>query len=194
MATQTLMPGAGIFRNGLLSFTVDTNRPEIIPSLRASASRTIYFRNLSLTSLQNSTQRLILTDSSSGTDTSGDGEDLSNKWEAFRGAVLIEAASISYELPGPRTTFIAFPTDFTEPYNWGITRAYRQRLGTFITAYNNLTDDEKAATKITLRDEYPPPILEATGPLAGRPSGALTAQATLITPCLLYTSPSPRDS
>ena len=104
--------------------------------------------------------------------------ELTPSWEIFPSAILVEAGGLSVEIPGPRHPDNNH-TDEAEYYAWRTSDSVALLIGAFRTAYMALTQAERDATTVTLRDELPPAPLGATADLAGAADGALAAQASL---------------
>ena len=85
------------------------------------------------------------------------GPHLSSSWEGFATAIIVEAGDLTLTLSGPTHSDVVF-ADTTEPYftsyyAYGTTTA--DSISDFYTAFPELTDAQKAATTLTLRDELP---------------------------------------
>ena len=89
------------------------------------------------------------TDSGTG---SGAGPELVSGWETYAEAIVVEAGGLSLTLEGPNHSNNS-GQDASEPYSWNPSTSKRAEIGTFITAWNALTDAQKAATTLTLQFE-----------------------------------------
>ena len=106
---------------------------------------------------------------------SGSGPELVPEWETYASAVIIRAGDLELTLIGPDHPDVA-TQDATEPYTWFLTTA--DNFEAFVTAYMALSDDDKAATTLTLRDSPPDPIDLSGTAATGNPAtaGALAKQ------------------
>lgn len=80
------------------------------------------------------------------------GPDLTQKAEQYAELLTIEAGDIKIVLPGPDAPNAVSPRDSTEPYAWRVTGAKNTELTNFRTAYRNLSQAQRNATRVTLRD------------------------------------------
>ena len=99
----------------------------------------------------------------------GTGDDLNYAWERYEGpAFIISAGGHTLEIEGPNSANNenTGTTDDSEPYNWRPSATQKQAISAFRTAYDALSQAEKDATTLTLRDgqTYDWPI-RPTGPL-----------------------------
>ena len=72
-------------------------------------------------------------------------------WEEFASAIVIRAGSISVEIPGPNYLDNSL-RDAIEPYRWVVSSEKRTEIDTFETNYFALSQAERDATTITLRN------------------------------------------
>ena len=81
--------------------------------------------------------------------------DFTADWENFASAVILEAGGLSLTLTGPNHTNVDSTSDDTEPYSYFYSESssYRTAIASFITAFVALTQEQKDATTITLRDD-----------------------------------------
>ena len=177
MASQTITLGDTAFMSsGRLSWVPSSGWLLDTALTESTVARYLRAFVISTSTNTNFSNALDVTTTATGTiSQSGTGNNLISAWELFESAMLIEAGSFSIELPGPQHADNDI-NDTQEIYRWVPSAAKRTEIDTFITAWMALTDTEKNATTLTLRDELPiPDPLQATGPLAGRSSGALSS-------------------
>ena len=158
MANHTLIIGAGVFFSSRLQWTPfpDGSGHLIDPAL-VELLVPIYLRSfrLSYSPGASSQFKTSIADTGSG---SGFGPQMTSIWEGFSGAITLAAGGLSITLPGPTHPDNA-GSDSTEPYSWNIPTNRQPDLSTFATAYDALTDVEKAATTLTLDDGVVPPVI-----------------------------------
>ena len=107
------------------------------------------------------------------------GDDLSDAWENFESAILVEAGGLTLEIPGPNYSGNS-PSDASEVYRWKTSSAVSSKITAFSTAYRLLRVGQRNRTRVTLRDRFPGPAdLNATASSVGRSAGALVPTATL---------------
>ena len=107
-------------------------------------------------------------DDSEGTTIAG--PELTDAWEISSSAFVLSAGGLSLTLKGPNHSDVTSQDD-SEPYEWFPDNL--AEIGTFLTAYSALTQDQKDATTLTLDDG-----IERTGSAAvstGAPSVSATA-------------------
>ena len=151
MAGQKFIVGAGQAGNrGLYSWTLSPSQ-RIIADLLADIDDTGYFVRITLG------ETIINMEVDAGSDGTGSdlGPDLLASWENFSSAILIEAGGLSLTLPGPNYR-LNTGQDRTEPYQWTLSSSYVRRKNAFVTAYKLLTQAQKDATTITLRNSLAP--------------------------------------
>ena len=85
-------------------------------------------------------------------------DELTTAWEGFASAVIITAGNLSLTISGP-THPSAQMSDSTEPYRWNPSATQVSEIEDFVDAYKLLTQVQKDATTVTLRDSLPEPEL-----------------------------------
>ena len=122
---------------------------------------------------------LTVANARSATNPFSAGPELTDAWESFESAIVIEAGGLTLTIPGPNYSGNV-SDDTVEPYSWEPPAAVQAKLKPFITAYEALTTTQKRATTVTLRDRFPGPAdLNATASSVGASAGALVPTATL---------------
>ena len=149
MAGQKFIVGAGTAFGVRIRWGLDP-RPQISADLLADIDDTGYFASLALG------DTIANFNVSAASDSGSDfGQDLLASWETFSSAILIEAGGLSLSIPGPDWQSSA-RRDSTEPYQWTLSSGVVNRKNAFVTAYKLLTDAQKNATTITLRNSLAP--------------------------------------
>ena len=134
-----------------------TARLTVPPALQSAAGaaevRLVQLDTLAVSSFRTSTVQL--TTAAPNTPPGGGvifGPDLSDAWEQYTPAFILEAGSLRLALPGPRGVGVP-GFDTLEPYrwNWNDLARYNQ-FTAFITAFRALPAETQAQTKLTLAD------------------------------------------
>ena len=81
-------------------------------------------------------------------------ENLTSAWESFESAIIYNAGALTVTLPGP-THSSNISNDSTDPYAFMPSVAKQTEIETFITGFGALSQAEKDATTVTLRDSLP---------------------------------------
>ena len=129
-----------------LSWNFDPPRPAIDSGLVFGGGQT----DLLFLSIGSTDRRQFLR-------TSGGADELTIAWEVFASAIVISSGDLSLIMTGPDHADSLFGGDPSQPYEWlyAADSQYITDIANFLTAFANLTQAQKDATTVTLRDELP---------------------------------------
>lgn len=155
MAVQSITIGTPTnLGNNVVSWGIVTSVSPLVelvnPKLRATPGTAAYIRYFQIQNISNTCQ-MYLTEAQSGEAPSDPGPDLTAAWESAAKAITVRAGDISLVLEGPNNV-AAEVQDPAEIYTWRLPSRISD-ISTFITAYNGLTANQRAATTLELFDD-----------------------------------------
>ena len=153
MATWTHTIGAPTTEvAAFIVWRVGPPNPQIDSGLTPAGANRFYQQLILKTSGNNVGLYISLSSLTTSVGTSG--HDLTVAWESNEMAIVVEAGGLSLTISGP-THSSAQTQDPTEVYGWVPSAAQVTAIVSFIADYASLTQAQKNATTITLRDELP---------------------------------------